>query len=115
MFNLYTALLTAGVDPTDIDHHESDLYVRSTPVSDALVQAYQDDAIEEGCSASLVKTFMNRLSPGEMWWEVAFAFNPFWDKCLQCAARRKEETPPEDYPEQYHMAPEDWIDNPAFV
>lgn len=61
-------MIDAGVE---ISHHESDLYVKVTPESRAIVEDY-----EFRCN---VTAFRSRVD-GELWYDVPFAFDPFWIK-----------------------------------
>lgn len=58
---------------SDIDHHESDLYLRKTPESVALVNAW---IAETGFKAS-VSTFRCQID-GAIWFDIAFAYDPAW-------------------------------------
>lgn len=66
---LYGDLLAAGVQ---MDSHKSDLYFQDTPESLAILRKYPD-------SAHLAEPFTNRLD-GSRWWEVPFAFLPWWER-----------------------------------
>lgn len=55
--------------PMFIDHHESDLYIRDTPTTRALVRQF-------GLNSS---TFTSKVD-GQRWLDVPFAYEPFWDK-----------------------------------
>lgn len=52
----------------ETDHHESDLYVKKTPVSEVIVGEYE--------YKKQVGTFSYK---GEPWYDIPFAFDPFWD------------------------------------
>ena len=52
-----------------IDHHESDLYVRDTPLTRSLVRQF-------GLNSS---TFTSKVD-GQRWLDVPFAYEPFWTK-----------------------------------
>lgn len=58
--NLYEACVEAKLE---IDHHESNLYIKDCPVARALVYQY----------AYKLKLF------SEGWLDVPFAYQPFWD------------------------------------
>jgi len=62
--SLHQQLLAAG---TELDSHESDLYAKVTPESTRIVR-------ESGHSSSVF------MSDGEMWYDLPFAYDPFWDK-----------------------------------
>lgn len=73
--SLYSDLIAAGCE---IDHHESDLYVKVTPQSRTI--------IERHCKFSpLPREF---TSDGVAWWEVPFAYEPFWSVKLARAMIR---------------------------
>jgi len=54
---------------SDIDHHESDLYLRVSPASAALVEAYE--------FKDNVTMFKDAID-GVMWYDIPFAYWPFW-------------------------------------
>lgn len=65
----------------DIDHHESDLYLRKTPAAVALVESW----ITKTGFKSSVSTFRSQIK-GDLWFDVAFAYDPYWIE----RARRSE-------------------------
>jgi len=65
--SLYNDLKAAGVP---LDNHESDLYVKVTPESQAILNTYY--------SRCMVSTFKSQID-GETWADVPFAYKPFWD------------------------------------
>lgn len=69
---LYAALVAAGIQ---IANHESDLYFPITPESTAILARFP---LQKGNA----KTFRNQAPPnvGERWYDVPFAYQPFWDK-----------------------------------
>ena len=75
--NIYEEMKKIGVE---IDHHGSDLYVPVTPETIALVKQYE---FREN-----VKCFRSRIEG--MWYDIPFAYQPFWDKIEQESKRRKE-------------------------
>ncbi len=64
--SLHQQLLAAGVE---VDSHESDLYAMVTPESSRIVE-------ESGHSSTMFKSEKD----GEMWYDLPFAFDPFWAK-----------------------------------
>ncbi len=68
---LYEAIIAMGVK---MDSHESDLYIPVTKETKALVAQYE---YKEN-----VTTFKSQID-GAIWFDVPFAFIPFWE------ARRK--------------------------
>lgn len=59
----------ATMDAKDIDHHESDLYLRKTKASEQLVSEHE--------FKKNVKTFKSNID-GTIWYEIPFAYEPFW-------------------------------------
>lgn len=53
----------------DIDHHESDLYLRKTSESEQLIAEYK--------FRSNVTVFRDAIG-NALWYEVPFAYDPFW-------------------------------------
>ena len=61
--SLYEALVAAGAT---LDHHESDLYVLSTPEARDLIAKH-----------GLASSFIGH-DDGRVWHDVPFAYDPFW-------------------------------------
>lgn len=59
------------MQPSDIDHHESDLYLKVTPESETLVRDYE--------FRRNVKRFISNIDRS-VWFDIPFAFDPFWNK-----------------------------------
>ena len=57
--------------PEDIDHHGSDLYLRVTPESKALIESFQ--------YKQLVMTFRSNIEPYDIWYELPFCYIPYWE------------------------------------
>jgi len=55
----------------EIDHHESDLYVKVTDISKEIVEEYKYKTI--------VTTFISQID-NCLWYDIPFAYKPFWDK-----------------------------------
>lgn len=66
--SLYTDLLAAGVP---LENHRSDLYAKVIPASRALIQAYEH--------RQNVRMFTSQID-GEPWYDIPFAFDPFWER-----------------------------------
>ena len=66
--SLYGDLLAAGVP---IDNHESDLYFPDTEQTRAILARFPH-------SSKLASTFKHQGN-GERWFEVPFAFLPWWE------------------------------------
>jgi hypothetical protein len=69
--SIYSDMVAAGVP---IDSHESDLYVPVNETTRAIVDGYQFHAS--------VQTFRHATT-GAMWFDIPFAYTPFWEK--RCA------------------------------
>lgn len=68
--NIYEQMKKAGVP---LDHHESDLFVKITPRSRQIVQDYEHK--------ENVTVFPHQETK-ELWFDVPFAYQPFWDAKL---------------------------------
>lgn len=63
----------AILPPEEIDHHESDLYLKHSKKSQALIAGYE--------YRNQVKPFVSPLD-GCVWYDVPFAYIPYWEeKC----------------------------------
>lgn len=65
---IYAAAI-ATIPASDIDHHNSDLYLRCTPETKALVNRLNNTA--------LLSVF--RDCDGVRWYELPFCFSPYWE------------------------------------
>jgi len=74
---LYGDLLAAGVP---MDNHESDLHFADTADSRAILARFPE-------SAKIARRFPNQLGGGT-WWDVPFAFLPWWERRCQAEALR---------------------------
>lgn len=61
------------MDASEIDHYRTDLYLKVTPVSVALVGRYP--------YKGSVTTFRDQID-GEQWFDIPFAYMPAWEKGL---------------------------------
>jgi hypothetical protein len=68
--DIYEQMVKSGVE---LDHHESDLYVKKTPESEKIVKGYK--------FRSNVKVFKNNID-GTMWYDIPFAYTPWWNKAV---------------------------------
>ena len=59
------------LSPNDIDHHESDLYLRKTLKSEKLINEYE--------FINLVSVFRDNID-NELWYEIPFAYTPSWER-----------------------------------
>lgn len=63
------AVALATLPAEDIDHHNSDLYLKRTPAAVALVARLENKA--------LLSVF--RDPDGVAWYELPFCFTPYWE------------------------------------
>lgn len=70
--NIYYAL-AAVMDPKDIDHHESDLYVRCTSKSAAIINECKNN------SGLCTQLFVDNIDHN-LWYEIPFCYSPFWEE-----------------------------------
>ena len=68
MKDIYTAALRA-LPASDIDNHETDLYLKYSKESAALVKDYEYRGI--------VETFRSPID-GCLWFDIPFAYTPAW-------------------------------------
>jgi len=78
--NIHDEAKQLGVE---IANHQSDLYIPVTPGTIALVSQYK--------FKNIVKTFISRIDK-KLWYDIPFAYTPFWDKVQRESDRRKELT-----------------------
>ena len=69
---LYAALVEIGAE---IDSHESDLYVKINQPVIELVSRYRFKL--------QVSVFQDQRDNGGQWYDIPFAYQPFWDKAKQ--------------------------------
>ncbi len=73
MVNIYDALKFAGCR---ISHHEADLYVKVDKVSRRVIR----EAAEDGRLPNPQPTLFKADDGSGFWWEIPFAYEPFWEK-----------------------------------
>lgn len=71
MRNIYEKALQV-MKQEDIDHHETDLYLKVNEISTALINEY-DFKIN-------VETFISNIEPHCLWYCVYWAYSPGWKK-----------------------------------
>jgi hypothetical protein len=64
--DLYADCLAAGLE---VDHHESDLYIKDCPKARELLEKYKKP----------VATFRSQIDQ-QVWLEVPFVYTPFWEE-----------------------------------
>lgn len=69
--SLYDILVENAIQ---IDHYESDLYVRDTVNSRRLIGEFEDTTHH-----TLTK-YRFRGDDGNVWWDIPFMYSPFWRK-----------------------------------
>lgn len=67
---LYDALV-AAMPADQIDHHESDLYVKCTEVSTKIIY-------EAELSPVMKSTFVDQITH-TLWYDLAFCYSPYWE------------------------------------
>ena len=65
--SIYEKMVQAGIIP---EHHFSDMYVRVTPTTKAIVAEYE--------YKNNVRIFSD-IVDGKAWYDIPFAYDPFWD------------------------------------
>lgn len=77
--SLYTDLIAAGIQ---VDNHESDLYF---PVTEQTTAILANHPLEKNNAS----TFANQRPPnvGQRWFDVPFAFEPFWQRKQKAGAK----------------------------
>ena len=69
--SLFEEIERSGVPDSDISHWNSDLYLRVTPETTAIIDGYE--------FKSQVSTFIDEID-GKPWYEVPFAYDPAWNR-----------------------------------
>lgn len=78
--SIYQKMIDAGVK---VDSHYSDLYAEVNIASRAIVAEYE--------YKSSVTTFTS-ATDGKLWYDIPFAFQPYWDKVAKKSAKTKKST-----------------------
>lgn len=76
MKDLYEELVQVLM-PEEIDHYESDLYVKVNEKSTKVIDKYFNEN-EQLSKNILVETFISNIPPHDKWYSIAFAYYPFW-------------------------------------
>ena len=72
---LYDACVAAGLE---IDHHESDLYVKKTPAAIFVLSEFNyDPELKKLDKYRGVSTFKSSID-GSEWFDIPFAYLPWW-------------------------------------
>jgi antirestriction protein len=69
--SLFEEIERSGVPDSDISHWNSDLYLRVTPETTAIIDGYD--------FKNQVSTFIDEID-GKPWYEVPFAYDPAWNR-----------------------------------
>ena len=94
--NIYEEARKLGVE---IDHHESDLYIPVTPETMKLVARYKfrcnvttfvEMTLPDRKPCILCGHVSHKRTPIRRWFDIPFAYQPFWVKVEKAAQRRKE-------------------------
>jgi hypothetical protein len=84
--NIYEEAKKLGVT---IDHHESDLYIPVTPETRALIARYKSRSnvtwfnemtMPDKRPCALCGKVSNKQKFIRAWYDIPFAYQPFWDK-----------------------------------
>lgn len=70
MTNIYEEAVKI-MNPKDIDHWQTDLYLKVTSKSRRLVEGYE--------YRNLVETFVDNIEH-ELWYDIPFAYKPGWER-----------------------------------
>lgn len=77
MKTLYERLVEV-MKPEDISNYRSDLFVKATDVSKRIIDEYYSE--NKHLSRDLfVSKFVSNIPPCGLWYEIAFAYDPFWE------------------------------------
>lgn len=77
MKTLYQRLVEV-MKSEEIDHHNSDLYVRITKESKRTINEYfAEQGLEIGWFVSI---FESNIPSRCLWYDIAFAYDPFWEE-----------------------------------
>lgn len=83
--NIYLELLENGYPKSDMDHHESDLYVYVTPLTTRLInEIYPDKTTRQ----IFVHQFISQTDHKPMY-EIVFAYLPYWQKKINQGKENK--------------------------
>lgn len=75
---LFETVKNANIPEEDIDHHESDLYLRITAATRQIMRKFLADNNNPPQSPLTWSTFKDQQ--GVAWYEIPFAYIPFWEK-----------------------------------
>jgi hypothetical protein len=73
MATLFQELTAAGCE---IGNHESDLHVK---VCEKALIIIVDHVLLPGSTLQMPSKFASNMD-GEMWWDIPFAYDPFWQR-----------------------------------
>lgn len=74
--SLMQRLLDAGYPREDCFHHESDLYVYVTPLTQKIINQFYVEM--GGGTGFLLDTFNDQIT-GRLMYDCAFAYDPYWE------------------------------------
>ena len=69
--SIYQQMIKTGVP---ISNHSSDLYVKVTPATKAIIETY-----ELKQSVSIFRSLLDK----EEWYDIPFAFDPWWESKMK--------------------------------
>lgn len=77
MLSLYERAV-AALPASDIDHHESDLYLKATPEAEHILREWISDNGFQNAAKVLIDRFRSSID-GQVWLDVAFQYQPYWE------------------------------------
>ena len=77
MKSLYQMLLAAGYPESQMDHHESDLYIYQTPLTHYVIDQWCE--VNGYRREAFVSQFRDQIT-GRMMYDILFAYDPWWEK-----------------------------------
>lgn len=77
MVNLMEMLIAEGYPESEMYHHESDLYIYVTPLTQAVVNVWCK--INNYHRSQFVSTFYDQQT-GKLMYDIAFQYTPYWNE-----------------------------------
>lgn len=75
MKSLYQMLLDVGYPESQMDHHESDLYIYQTPLTNSVINRWCE--VNGYKREAFVSQFCDQIT-GRMMYDIVFAYDPYW-------------------------------------
>ena len=77
MKTLYQMLLAVGYPESQMDHHESDLYIYQTPLTNSVIDQWCE--VNGYRREAFVSQFRDQKT-GRMMYDILLAYDPWWEK-----------------------------------